>query len=252
MNIEETNDRLTVKAGHCSDGSRYWSSAQSLNFNWRKVFSGYWSRYPNPNSGHVFSEDFLEVRVLESGKLYAKRLIMKTNKLPSWGQHFFNARQVAVIEEVIVDRDNRTLTTYTRNIGLRRFMGTTEKTTYFTEESHAKAERTEVAKECWIESDTYGFRSAIKEFGINRYKKNCVKATEGFVSVLERLFNPKKGHNSSVVSSGSSSDSGNSKSKCSQLSNSNNSQQSTPTQAFIFTTLSCCILCAFCISRNFE
>ena len=57
---------------------------------------------------------------LEGDTLYARRLIMKviliiiititnmtimqTNPLPSWGKHFFSARRVAVIEEVMVDR----------------------------------------------------------------------------------------------------------------------------------------------------
>ena len=32
-----------------------------------------------------------------------RRLIMKTNSLPSWGRHFFTASRVAVIEECVVD-----------------------------------------------------------------------------------------------------------------------------------------------------
>ena len=54
---------------------------------------------------------------------------MKTNPLPSWGKHFFQARRVAVIEEVEVDRAAGTLTWYTRNIGLQKFMATVERAT---------------------------------------------------------------------------------------------------------------------------
>merc|ERR1711934_93342 len=39
-------------------------------------------------------------------------------------------------------------------------------------------------KECWIDSSIFGFRSAIKKFGVDRYKKNCGPATEGFNMVL--------------------------------------------------------------------
>ena len=38
-----------------------------------------------------------------------------------------------------------------------------------------------------MESRFYGLRSAIKSFGIERFKSNCVKATAGFNIVLERL-----------------------------------------------------------------
>ena len=48
----------------------------------------------------------------------------------------------------------------------------------------------------WIESDVYGFQSAIKKFGLDRWKKNCVKATEGFQHVLIQLYG---GGSSSVV-----------------------------------------------------
>jgi len=42
-------------------------------------------------------------------------------------------------------------------------------------------------KEVWVESGFYGLRSAIKNFGVERFKKNCEKATAGFNHVMERL-----------------------------------------------------------------
>ena len=48
---------------------------------------------------------------------------------------------------------------------------------------------TKVKKEVWIESDCLGLRSAIKKFGIDRFKKNCVTATEGFEYVLNNKIN---------------------------------------------------------------
>ena len=44
---------------------------------------------------------------------------------------------------------------------------------------------THVKKEAWIESDCLGLRTAIKKFGIGRFKENCVAATEGFEWVLK-------------------------------------------------------------------
>ena len=40
-------------------------------------------------------------------------------------------------------------------------------------------------KQCWIDSSIVGFRSAIKKFGIERYKSNCGPATEGLQLVVE-------------------------------------------------------------------
>ena len=159
---------------------KYWETDHVIPLAWPELARGYWWRYPNPHSQHVFSVDTLDYR-LEGDKLYARRLIMKTNPLPSWGKHFFNARKVAVIEEVEVDRDNHKLVWYTRNIGLQKFMATVERATL----SRNSDEETGVHKECWIDSSIVGFRSAIKRFGVERYKSNCGPATKGFQMVVE-------------------------------------------------------------------
>ena len=174
---------------------KYWETEHSIPLAWHEVACGYWWRYPNPHSQHVFSVDTLDTR-LEGDKLYARRLIMKTNPLPSWGKHFFNARKVAVIEEVEVDRDNHKLVWYTRNIGLQKFMATVERAT-LTKNSD---EDTTVHKECWIESSIVGFRSAIKHFGVERYKSNCGPATRGFQMVVEENLKKQREASSGIRS----------------------------------------------------
>ncbi len=47
--------------------------------------------------------------------------------------------------------------------------------------------QTLAVKEAWVESRFYGLGSAIKSFGIERFKHNTVRASEGFNHVLERL-----------------------------------------------------------------
>ena len=108
----------------------FWNTEHVFNHTWDLVATFYWSRYPNPFSSHVFSEDMVECAVGEDGVLRTKRLIVKTNKLPWWGKHLFSAKKVAVVEETTVDPTSRVMTTYTRNIGLTIFMGTTEKNFY--------------------------------------------------------------------------------------------------------------------------
>ena len=172
--------------------AKYWDTIHVHDYPWSKVASTYWKRYPNPNSKHVFSEDFVECELRKDGSLYTKRFISKTNSLPSWGEHFFRTRNVPLTEEAVIDPKAQTLTTYTRNIGdLRFWMGVTE-TVVFRQDPQ-NVNKTIVEKQAWIESDMYGFRSAIKKFGIDRFKKNSWRATEGFDWVLkehERKVSP--------------------------------------------------------------
>lgn len=163
--------------------SSFWNTEHVFNHAWDLVTTFYWSRYPNPYSSHVFSEDMVECAVGEDGVLRTKRLIVKTNKLPWWGKHLFSAKKVAVVEETTVDPKARVMTTYTRNIGLTIFMGTTEKNFYRVKE---EGQSTACEKNVWITSDIVGLRSAIRKFGIDRFKSNCVRATDGLKWAMER------------------------------------------------------------------
>jgi len=172
----------------------FWTTEHLFPHSWEVVATHFWSRYPNPNSGHVFSEDLIECKVDDDGILRTKKLIIKTNKLPWWGKHLFSARKVAVVEETLVDPHRQLMTTYTRNIGLRIFMGTTERNVYTnqqqmsstTETATPMAQTTLCQKKVWIESDIVGLRSAIKKFGLDRFKVNCVQASDGLTWAIQR------------------------------------------------------------------
>jgi len=92
---------------------------------------------------------------------------------------------VPLVEESFVDSVNKTITLYTRNVGLGNFMTVAEKVVY--KASPDDPNTTIAVKEAWVESSFYGLRSAIKNFGVERFKKNCIKATDGFNHVLDRL-----------------------------------------------------------------
>jgi len=72
-------------------------------------------------SNHVLSEDTV-FREIRGSKLFTKRLLTKTNRVPKWGERFVNARIVKIVEESIVDPKEKVLITYTRNIGYVRVM----------------------------------------------------------------------------------------------------------------------------------
>lgn len=73
------------------------------------------------HSQHVLTEDTLE-RHIKDGKLYSKRLLSKTNHVPKWGERFYNAKSVKIVEESVCDPKTKTLTTYTRNVAFTKVM----------------------------------------------------------------------------------------------------------------------------------
>lgn len=102
--------------------AKYTEDFATFNYNWEQVSQGFWRRYPNPYASHVLTEDTLQREVRQDGKLYSKRILSKTNRVPKWGERFFKSKSVFIIEESIVDPANKTLTTLTRNIGFNKIM----------------------------------------------------------------------------------------------------------------------------------
>ena len=100
------------------------SSNHEYNYPWNQVMNAFWHRYPNPYATHVLTEDTVVRRIDETGRLITKRLITKKgSKVPKWGERFLPAgRKVCIVEESIVDPDSKTLTTYTRNVGMTSVM----------------------------------------------------------------------------------------------------------------------------------
>jgi len=167
--------------------AKYYNTEHVHPYSWDQVAQGLFQRYPNPFASHVLSEDTVMREILPGGVLYSRRFLTKTNKVPKWGERWLAGfvRKVPLVEESVVDRKSLTITTYTRNVGLSNFMLATEKVTYKVNPDNK--DTTIAVKEAWIESRLYGLRSAIKSFGIERFKNNCERATDGFNYVLEKL-----------------------------------------------------------------
>lgn len=164
---------------------KYFENSFVFQFKWDQVVQGFWQRYPNPESNHVLSEDTV-CREIRGNKLFSKRLLTKTNRVPKWGERFIGARIVRIIEESIVDPKKRIMVTYTRNIGYTRVMSVVEKVVY--QESKENPQWTVANRSAWVDSQLYGFRSAIEAFGLERLRKNCRKMNSGFNYILKTLF----------------------------------------------------------------
>ncbi|XP_057335097.1 PRELI domain-containing protein 1, mitochondrial [Microplitis mediator] len=164
---------------------KYYETSTIFQFNWSQVAQGFWKRYPNPHSSHVLSEDTV-AREIKDGKLYSKRLLTKTNRVPKWGERFISKNVVKIVEETVVDPKEKTLTSYTRNLGYTKVMSVIEKVTY--KVSDENPEWTVAHRSAWIDSSVFGFSRAIQAFGLDRFKKNCYQMTGGFNFVLANMF----------------------------------------------------------------
>ncbi|XP_015116261.1 PRELI domain-containing protein 1, mitochondrial [Diachasma alloeum] len=164
---------------------KYYENSTTFQFDWSQVAQGFWKRYPNPHSSHVLTEDTIS-REVKDGKLYTKRLLTKTNRVPKWGERFISKNVVKIVEETVIDPEKKTLTSYTRNLGYTKVMSVIEKVVY--KVSDENKNWTVAQRSAWIDSSLFGFRSAIQAFGLERFKKNCVKMSGGFNYVLAHMF----------------------------------------------------------------
>ncbi|XP_055693152.1 protein preli-like [Lutzomyia longipalpis] len=164
---------------------RYYEEKTTFNFAWEQVALAFWQKYPNPHSNHVLTEDTVQ-REVRDGKLYSKRLLSKTNRVPKWGERFYNAKSVKIVEESVCDPREQMLVTYTRNIAFTKIMSVTEKVVYCSSKDTPGS--TVAHRSAWIDSQVFGFSRAISAFGLERFKKNCSKMSTGFNWVLHTLF----------------------------------------------------------------
>ncbi|XP_065351561.1 protein preli-like [Cloeon dipterum] len=165
---------------------KFFESSSVFNYSWDQVAQSFWCRYPNPFSTHVLSEDTVFRQVDSKGQLRSLRLLTKTNLPPKWGEHVVSNRTVKIIEESVVDPKTKTMTTYTRNIGYTKVMSITEKVVY--RQSSESSNQTVAERTAWIDSQVFGLSRPIQAFGLERFKKNCVKAENGFHHVLNLMF----------------------------------------------------------------
>jgi len=166
------------------DTSKYAAFKEVFNHTWSDVVSGFWLKYPNQFSQHVLSEDVVEREILDNGCLRSVRILQKTNPIPSWGKMMLFKTQavklVHIVEESIVNPVDQKMVVYSYNISYKKMMDTQEKLTITPNDSD-----TQIIKEGWVDSSLKGFRRVVRNFGIQRWKTNSKKASNGFLSTLD-------------------------------------------------------------------
>ncbi|CAL1544977.1 unnamed protein product [Lymnaea stagnalis] len=165
---------------------KFIATTSLFKYTWEQVAIGLWQRYPNPNSKHVLTEDVLS-RSIEGSRIISLRMLTKTNKIPKWGERIVGRdKNVLIVEESVVDANEKTVTTYTRNIGLQKFMSIEEKCVYRV--SSENPSWTTCERTAWVSSSFYGVGRGLEAFGAKRFHSNAHKATQGFDYVLTSLF----------------------------------------------------------------
>ena len=169
----------------CGIMPEYGSLVNFLNCSWKTAVSAFWVKYPNQYSQHVLSEDVLDRKLISNGQLYTRRLLTKTNHLPSWGHIVFKSHMkntVDIIEESIIDPSRQLMTIYTWNTTYKHMMDVQEKMTI----TPSSGDRTEVLREGWVDSSLIGVRRVLRKFGSSRWKSNAKKAFLGFEETIKQ------------------------------------------------------------------
>lgn len=167
---------------------KYFFNETDIRSAWEHVLSAFWQRYPNPYSTHVLTEDVVFREVTPDNCLLSRRLLTKTNRLPRWAERIFPgnlARSVYIVEDSIVDPNDRHLTTLTWNLNHSTLMMVVERCVF-----HGERDRpmwTRLTREAWISSGVFGLSRPIQEFGLSRFKSNQIKAMKGLEHALSKL-----------------------------------------------------------------
>lgn len=165
---------------------KYFISNTISTFSWDQVSSIFFQRYPNPWSKHVLSDDIVS-RTVEGNTLKTTRLLIKTNKVPSWVRAVCGGTSTAmVVEESTLNLDTKEIVTYSRNLTYSSVMSVIEKVNYTPSLEHTTC--CEIKRQSWAESSVYGLASVAERFGHERYKKNIKKSQKGLDWVLNRYF----------------------------------------------------------------
>ncbi|TPX35914.1 hypothetical protein SmJEL517_g01782 [Synchytrium microbalum] len=180
---------------------------------WQTVTAAIWQKYPNPFARHVLTADVIE-RTTDpvTGKSYAEqegerrlymnaasrlrlrimhttRLFTKAGMMPKWGRTFFNVAGTAyIIEHSTIDPITRVMTTQTRNLSHSKLMLVLE--TQRIRPHHENPDWTVADTEAKIISNTAfaPLRGRVEEFGVSKFRENCIKSSNGLLRVIQRLI----------------------------------------------------------------
>lgn len=170
-----------------------YEGSSTFTHHWQQIATAFWKRYPNKYSKHVLSEDIIDRKLdSTSGQLFTKRLFVKTNSVPKWLERLMRSKNVHIIEESIVDPNEQTLVTKTRNLGMTNLMSVEETCVY---KPHPENKFwTIVERKAIFDSKLHGLkRFAVLKCGLERYKYNIRRTDRGFKQIVDKLLSLNSG-----------------------------------------------------------
>ncbi|XP_013412273.1 PRELI domain-containing protein 1, mitochondrial [Lingula anatina] len=164
---------------------KYTSLTATFPYAWEDFIKAFWKMFPNPYNPQVVVEDVLE-RNIQDGKLYTKRILVKSfANFPKWVETLLRgATRTCVIEESIVDLENRTFVTYVRNI-TQTAVVVEERCTY--KPSTTSNSETECDRQAWATSGLWGVAAALESVAMREFVKDTELTNKGVLLTLQTL-----------------------------------------------------------------
>jgi len=167
----------------------YGTETQELSYRWSQVCGVFFHRYPNPWSKHVLSDDVIS-REVNGNVIRTVRVIVKKNKIPRMFTSMFSGRASdgLYIEESYINRDTKTILSYTRTAS-HRSLGLFDERCTYTPSTNNNGAGTTLKREAWATG--YGrafFTRPLERFVINRYRSEAKKSSKGLNYVLEQFY----------------------------------------------------------------
>lgn len=158
-----------------------------------------WIKYPNEQTPHVVHVDYLSRHVdPETGILHTERLLTCRQNVPAFISRILGGDDSSLFyEKSEVDPQGRTLTLRSRNLTFCNLL-VVEETCQYTETTSKvplKEAVTLFKQEASIRSVTgwSHLRTAIEEFGVNRFCANAHRGRLALEHAIERLYVETKG-----------------------------------------------------------
>ena len=162
----------------------FFKKQSKIQHNWESVTMAIFKKYPNPFASHVLSDDVIERRIDNLGRLITTRLFTKQGKLPKWGLNFFNISQAYILETSTVDPTRGEMVVTTRNLSHSKLLLVQETSVI----SRLQNQTLMSQKTRFVSNSSFiPIRSRIESWGRERFEKTSQNSFKGLLHVLQGI-----------------------------------------------------------------
>lgn len=157
-------------------------------FNLFAVSMAHWLKYPNPYNNTIDAIDIIDRRILDKGLLYTKRLITTNTNVPIPGfiRRYFNIDKFYIIEDTIVDLNNKKILIASNTISYSNLIKSNELVEYYADDNNTIMKQ-EISITIYTGKYCYGYGSNYFETkAIDIIKNNINSGRLGMNYVLNK------------------------------------------------------------------